>query len=387
MAVNARIAAALETARQDASAYARALADGRKRIVRVAVGDPQAPFERLLWILDRHGLLGVSGRVRDDVLLVSMGDHFDWGRPDQRETAAQDAQLLLSWLAAHPPDQVVIILGNHDLGRLGEMAGFDDRAFASIQAEADQVYVDGRADRAREHDFLRRHPAVPSAECVARDFSTFRVEQRSLLQNLIVERRAHVAWAPATDFLICHAGVTSDELARLSSLAGRDAPSIASALDETFLRAFDRWDGKSAFDVPFLHHPGSADYGEARGMFFHRPSNPDYEDVALFEGPPRRRFDPRRLPLGLSQAIGHIRDDKCRRLLRHWHDGATPEDGPLRLLETDGRQVHYSRGTATTRGDPARVYFTDGCMLNADPARYELLDLDRRAVALPRDPG
>ena len=43
----------------------------------VAMGDPQAPFATVLAVLDRHGLLKNDGQLRDDVQLVSMGDHFD----------------------------------------------------------------------------------------------------------------------------------------------------------------------------------------------------------------------------------------------------------------------------------------------------------------------
>lgn len=48
-----------------------------------AMGDPQTTFDKVLGILEGHGLLGEGRRLRDDVGLVSIGDHFDF---DQRHT-------------------------------------------------------------------------------------------------------------------------------------------------------------------------------------------------------------------------------------------------------------------------------------------------------------
>src|SRR6185295_17988661 len=63
----------------------------------VAVGDPQSSFERYLRILDRHELLGEDGRLRPDVSLLSIGDHFDY--EGDLATAQEDARRLLHWLA------------------------------------------------------------------------------------------------------------------------------------------------------------------------------------------------------------------------------------------------------------------------------------------------
>ena len=136
-----RIQAALDNA---ASAAARAPhsappeSSPPERRIRVAIGDPQADLTRFLAILDRHGLLTERGWLAPDVQLVSVGDHFDWGKAHERDAVAQSALRLVAWLAAHPADQVVILAGNHDLGRVGELADFTDATFASAQAEADR---------------------------------------------------------------------------------------------------------------------------------------------------------------------------------------------------------------------------------------------------------
>ena len=62
--------------------------------------------------------------------LVSIGDHFDWGERADRPTARKSGLALLSWLSAHPADQVVVIAGNHDLGRVGELAGVSNEFVA-----------------------------------------------------------------------------------------------------------------------------------------------------------------------------------------------------------------------------------------------------------------
>ena len=151
-------------ARATASDWGARAAIGRSR--RVAIGDPQASLRRFLTILEGHGLLGDDGRLEDEVHLVSLGDHFDWGDREGREEAASSGLRILAWLAAHPPDQVTLILGNHDLARMGELAGFDDEGFRLAQAEADGIYRHGVVDSEQERQFLARHPEVPSAECV-----------------------------------------------------------------------------------------------------------------------------------------------------------------------------------------------------------------------------
>lgn len=341
-----------------------------------------------LAILDRHGLLGDDGRVREDVALVSIGDHFDWGGPGRREEAARSGLLLLAWLAAHPPDQVALIAGNHDLARVGELIGFDDATFAAAQEEADVAYRGGATDAAAEGRLLERFPALATAETAARDLATFRTGQRALVMELLRAGRFLLGLAADHDLLLCHAGVTADDLLGIGAPVERqrDARAVAGALNEALDAAVRGWDGRGPFAIPGLHQPGSAATGEARGMLLHRPGHPAVDRKSeLYDGPPRRRFDPRWLPGGLTQAIGHIRDKKCRQLLGPWSDGTPPRDGPLRHLRVTGDAVRYARGLPAD-DDPgaATILFLDGGMnFVADPAKYELLDLGTRGVAVP----
>jgi hypothetical protein len=141
----------------------------------------------------------------------------------------------------------------------------------------------------------------------------------------------------------------------------------------------------AGLDLAPLQVPGSAATGEGRGILYQRPGHPDLSAPELFEGPPRRRYDPRTIPLGMAQAIGHIRDDKSRKLLGPWSEGQAAGDGPLRALVTDGRTARYG---ASIPEDPigageGRILFLDGGMNHAPAERYELLDVAVRRKLVP----
>jgi hypothetical protein len=380
-----RLQAALDRAATCASGAPRSAppeSSPPERRLRVAIGDPQADLTRFLAILDHHGLLTEQGWLRPEVQLVSVGDHFDWGKAHEREAVAQSALRLVAWLAAHPPDQAVILAGNHDLGRVGELAEFTDATFTEAQREADGLYDGDDTDEVRERAFLGRFPQVPTVELVARDFSTFREEQRAWVTHLLRERRLRAAYAAGPALLALHAGVTREDLAAagVSEEHSADARRVADALNQALDAAVDAWQGGRLI-VPRLHHPGSADYGEGRGIFYHRPSlRPDEAERTRVT--PRRRFDPRRLPAGLTQVVGHTRDKRSRELL------CLPgevRDGVLRHLVTDGERVAYAHGTPSRLGPrEAALIFTDGGMGPAQVEAYELLDLDTRVAARPR---
>jgi hypothetical protein len=335
-------------------------------LIHVAIGDPQAPFETFLAILERHSLLNSTGRLRDDVQLVSMGDHFDWGPPEQRAKATADGTKLLRWLASHPAEQAVIIAGNHDLARVCELQPFaSDADFERAWVEARAVYVGGGDEDA----FLARYPHVPDAECIARDFSCFSVEQRALVTELLRAGRLRLAHEHR-GLLLVHAGVP---LSRQGEGWGEGQPTAA-ALNAFLDERVAAWT-KGPLDLTPLHQPGSAAAGEARGILFHRPARPTPENTHQFEGPPRRRYDPRTLPAS-PQAIGHIRDKKARELLGpEWIDGAPARDGVIRSLSVDGERVTYRHGAHAD----ARLYFLDCGMAHVAPEHYELFDLDARA--------
>ena len=347
----------------------------------LAIGDPQAPLRTFLQILAGHDALGEDGRLRPDLRLVSLGDHFDWGRRDQRRAATDDALALLAWLSAHAPDQVALLIGNHDLGRVGELAEIDQPTFEAAHAEAARIYDGPPGPGAEETAFCARYPCFPTAEVAARDFAAFSVEQRTLVSTLLRRGRLVFAEASGPDLLLNHAGVTRWELAALGlpQSVHSDAHVVAQALNAALADAVRGWT-TGPLRVPHLHQPGSAATGEGGGALYHRPADPTLGAPAEFTGPSRRRYDPRHLPHGLTQAIGHIRDAKCRALMPGWSDDARPTDGILRSLLTDGRAVGYGHGLRDATGLRG-IWFLDAGMQHVSPGDYPLLDLNTRSIA------
>lgn len=333
----------------------------------VAIGDPQAPLETFLAILSRHGLLGDDGTLAADVHLVSMGDHFDYGPPSQRERAAADGLALLEWLAAHDAARVTLLLGNHDLARVCELAPFTDETFAIAHAEARSLYERGGDPTA----FLARYHHVPDPECLARDYSCFTAHQRALVTQLLRVGRFRLAHEHR-GLLLVHAGVTLDDLTAIGVTAD-DPRAVAEGLNHFLAERVSRWTGGPLDLAPF-HQVGSATTGEGRGALYHRPCDPSTQPPARMAGPPRRRFDPRLLPEAFPQAIGHIRDGKCRELMPRWSDPTAAGDGPVRSLVIDGDTVSYRASCVPG----ARLYFLDGGMAHAPVDAYQLFDLDRR---------
>jgi len=368
------IARALERAGEDAARPAPSAARARPRGRLVAMGDPQAPLVHVLSVLDAAGLLGGDGRLNGDTHLVSIGDHFDWGSPEERAATARDGHALLSWLAAHPPDQVTLLLGNHDLARVGELVHFDDAGYQAAREEADVAYRAPAPDRAREDRFRSRHPEIPTSECLARDFSSFSVAQRERVAQLLAARRFCVALACGPGLLLSHAGLTGDDVAVLGLRADASAEHIAGALDDRLDGAVAGWDGRTPLAIPGLHRPGSGARGESRGIFSHRPSSPDNGPRNLFEGTLRRRFDPRRLPAGLTQVVGHSSDAKCRDTLQPWVAGPPAPPGGLRSLVATGDAAEYRAALQAPAPGAARMVFIDGGMAHCPAESYELLD-------------
>jgi hypothetical protein len=355
-----------------------------QRVRTVAIGDPQAPIGRFFEVLWQRGLLGLDGWLAPDVHLVSMGDHFDYGAFEERQVAGLSGLQLLSWLAAHPSDQVTLLAGNHDLSRVGELVQFTAAEFNEATVAAQKLYRAPQRDVAAEMRFFERFPAIPSVELAARDLSTFRPEQRRIVRQLLEQGRLCLA-AEFDGMLLCHAGVTSEHLSAIgvAPAVQSDAAAVSTALNASLDAAVAAWlqDPSQPLHIPHLHRPGSRATGEGGGILLHRPARPDKNTTALSgndEDPNlfSRRYDPRRVPRGLIQVTGHVRDAKSRALLGPWAVDAPGPEGQLRSLTIDGDRVEYRRGTPRREPGLTAMVFTDGAMAQTPLGGYEVLDLN-----------
>jgi hypothetical protein len=357
---------------------------------RFAIGDPQTSRARFFAILAHHGLLGEDGMLAPDVSLVSIGDHFDYaGEPVE---VAREGLAILRWLAEHPPEQAPILLGNHDVCRVMELAPLSDRDFAAARALAATIKAaerQGEDATARVQAFLARFPSLPSPGIAAKDFLGYSEAQRSLVQALLLAGRVRLALAAqlstGEDALLTHAGVTRRELALLAP-ASEAADVIAAALNLRLSEAIDRvrphWEaGRVAEPLSLAPlHVAGATGQEGGGLLYHRPASPDRPGADLtwgFSASAPRRFDPRTLPAGLVQVCGHTGHKKCIEELGAWVSASARQrgHGGLRTLLAGAEQVSYEWGIVDGHPGQARLHLIDAGMHAADPSTYPLLPL------------
>jgi hypothetical protein len=190
------------------------------------------------------------------------------------------------------------------------------------------------------------------------------------------------------DVLLTHAAVTTRELARAKRPDERGAGAIAAMLDAHLATAVDavRADWTRGVYTPLslepLHTAGSTGQ-EGSGLLYHRPANPDRPGVDKqweFSEATPRRFDPRELPVGLSQVAGHTGHRKCLVELGDWPSEAARarSHGGLRTLRHDGLDVTYDLGLLPRSPTPVgEVILVDGELRHVGPADYTLLPLAR----------
>jgi hypothetical protein len=319
------------------------------------MGDPQAPFAKVRELLDGHGALS-GDRLANDVVLVSIGDHFDYDFRDP-DTCAREGLATLRWLAGHPPEQVILLLGNHDAARVMELVTISDDEFAAAREAS---------HRLTPHDFATAYPTLPAPGVIGRDYASFTAEQRVLVMQLLLDGRFRLAvtgeLVDGRTALISHAGVTTRELALLGVPA--DPAAIAAALEQFLDDALDKvtieWrnDGFCPLSLAPLHHAGPPGE-EGGGLLYHRPSNP--ETGSQFHPDRPRRFDPRTLP-AITQIAGHSGHAKCLHELGAWClPGAhARKHGGIRTLRVTEDQVTYDLGVAPPEPGAADLILVDG---------------------------
>jgi hypothetical protein len=383
------VAAAIDRARAlrgGGDARAPAPADARRV---VAIGDPQTSAERFFGALAAHDLLDAGGWLRPDARLISMGDHFDYHVPE-RDRARVEGVLILGWLAAHDRDHAPILFGNHDAARVMELVSVDDARFALAAERARELLAASRSARPElDAKFRRDFPDIATPGYAARDYNAFTVEQRHLVQRLLLDRRYDLALARSaadgTPLLLTHAGVVMTQLVQLGLRDERSPTTIASALNARLAAAVaeiaDAWRTREPTPLSLepLHVQG-AHGQEGGGLLYQRPSDPERPGAdPRWELAPRspRRFDPRELPRGLVQVVGHTGHRKAWKELPRWRAHDLDEDpGGVRTLRvTTAGSITYQRGIH--RGDPddAIVWMIDPEM-HYVPAAEDVAVLD-----------
>jgi hypothetical protein len=348
------------------------------------MGDPQAPFAKMMEVLAHHGALA-GDRLADDVVLVSIGDHFDYDFHDWH-TAGQEGLRYLRWLVSHDDAQIRLLLGNHDISRVMELVAITDARFAEARAFAQSLA--GPMARA---EFAAAFPELPTPGLAGRDYASFTVEQRALVMELLLAGRFQLALVgtllDGRDALLTHAGVTNRELGMLGVSA---APGpIAEALQARLAAAVDevRADWTRGIATPLSLEPvhvAGVPGEEGGGLLYHRPTNPDRRDAdRSWELAPARprRFDPRTLPIGLVQVAGHSGHNKCLSELGAWSTEAARgrSYGGIRTLRFAGQTVTYDLGVAAPAADAADLILIDGELRRVPTHEYALLPLARVA--------
>jgi hypothetical protein len=368
----------------------------------VAIGDLQASAQRIFDVLAYHDLLDEDGRLRPEVQLLSIGDHFDYGTRASGllAQARSDGHDVLGYLAAHHPDQVVILAGNHDLARVMELAAASEARFEEAAALAGELVVLRGVDpdayrQALVREYVARFPELPGPGLVHRDYSAFTDAQRALVQRLLLSGRmrlAATARLPGGEPLLAtHAGITTREVAMLD-VATVSASELSSALERRLATAVaavaDAWrNGEAApLSLAPLHLPGATgkdgmpELPEGGGMLYHRPADSERPgaDRSWEAAPGRpRRFHPRSLPAGILQVAGHTGHPKCVEELARWAEPDMQEvPCGRRSLRVRGEDIRYQLGASRPDDGEAVLYLIDPSLHRAaDAASVEIFEL------------
>ncbi|HET9620764.1 MAG TPA: hypothetical protein VFP84_05340, partial [Kofleriaceae bacterium] len=119
---------------------------------------------------------------------------------------------------------------------------------------------------------------------------------------------------------------------------------------------------------------------EGGGLLCHRPLHPERGAGrrAWQLAPDRpRRFDPRTLPRGLHQVVGHTGHAQCLRELAGWDTAAARAHGAggIRTLRVADDGVTYDVGLAAPAAGVADLILIDGGLWRAPVADVALLPL------------
>jgi hypothetical protein len=336
------------------------------------VGDPQTTHDRFLSVLATRQLVSPRGGLKSGVALLGVGDYFDFPPPAgmSRAEAGLQGVSILHWLAAHPADQVPILMGNHDAARVMELHRMSDATFGEAHRLAEVLDDDA---------FARRFPDIPTRGIARRDFSGFCAAQRKCVQTLLLSGRMKLAQAvrllDGRHCLVTHAGVTAWVLEGLGIPHERDPQRIALALNGVLAARVaavsDDWtaDVSRPLDLGPIHHAGVTGE-EGGGLLYHRLATT--MDGWSTRGPGPRRFGPEAVPRGLLQAVGHTQHKKMAELLPEHAGPANVAPGQLRCAVFGEDDFEYRPGLEAGDADTV-MWFFDGGLHFAPPEAIELM--------------
>lgn len=350
-----------------------------------AIGDPQTTFARFLGILRSHDLIDdATGALREDVGLISIGDHFDFQahHGEALDATGRDGAEILRWLAAHPAAQVVILLGNHDTARVIELAFESDETFAAARALALECKAEDPPG-AKTREFVTRFPRIPTPEVAHRDYSAFAVYQRKLVQDLLLAGRMRLACLGrqgGKPVLLTHASVTNAQVEQLGvePTAAEIVDALEAHLRGAVARVRSAWERNEleALALEPIHVAGGSGR-EGGGLLYHRASQ-NVDPTGSGAPVARRKFDPMELPRGLVQVQGHCGHHKCLDELAKWLGPAAKSRprGGLRTLAAGASRTVYDAGVLPARDEEATVYFIDIEMNHPTVTDFPLFELE-----------
>jgi hypothetical protein len=264
-----------------------------------------------------------------------------------------------------------------------ELAHETDESFAKARTFGRSI---GANDDAAKEEFARHFQHIPTPGIAARDYASFSVAQRELVQRVLLAGRFSIALVGRLfdrDVLFTHAGISRRELDHLA-LETVSERTIANALEARFAEAIAKvrpaWEKgeRAELDLSPLHAPGRSKT-EGGGLLYHRPAHRIAAKSSWdFDASRPRRFDPLHLPRGVVQACGHSSHKRCVKDL-----GASCTDAAkaaahasLRTLEVEGDHVTYDVGLLAPRPNTATLYMLDPALAHSPCDEIELLTLD-----------
>lgn len=303
----------------------------------VVLGDPQAPLDHLMNILAEQNLLSATGWLRPTVQVVCVGDYVDYGSGDP-EQAGLDGVAFLAWLAAHDPQQAVLLIGNHDIERVCSLAVATPTTMDAARRAADELKAlpDRPTRRSFLQDWIGAHPSFPPM-VAARDYESWHPEQAPQYRRLLADGRLQMAVvatvagmdAPA---LITHAGVTRTWLVTHGLSA--DPDTIATRLNLDLATAVDvvraSWEAGCLVPLVFRHHAAWEPMQPSSGLLVHRPRSDPRDDRHHNHLGLDEPIFPRSLPVaeflvpGLVQVVGHTRTNRLPQMVGTWQGCEPP---------------------------------------------------------------